>query len=710
MHPEKNLPPSSSTGAWSAPGRLPFRSLMLLCIWILLSGSVSASPSAPEDAKRLVILAFSGANPALIQEMMENGDLPALSGLSARGGFLPLKTTTPASPEAAWTSFATGLPPERHGIYGALRRIPGSYETGPGWMAVRDREQPLSYLSLCLTALILSLLISGACLFILAIIFNVRPAYSLKISAGTGAIFAIFLIIYLFYSVPRQILEIEPLLKAPPFWEALNTAQIPAFAVYAPASFPCGHQNEGFIVTGPGTPDFTLRGAFWTLYTDRPEAFPFSPSLGNIVPISFENAFADTFLPAAPISAGGKPDQASVSLNLRYFNRNKVIQIDIGGTRDSLRRGEWSDYFVVKYRFRPMVELFAMVRFFFCSAEDPFALYMTPVNIFPRKPPPYFHHSFPFLMTVEASLDNYQYESCDMHFDFEAAAAGILPLKGYLASLKNTVEIKKRNVLFKMEDPAWRCFVSSFSFLDKVGHILAFPENSGKIRSFYRLMDDIVAETVRLCDDEATEFMILAPFSQAPVTGWVHINPWLAEEGFLTFSGVNRDGHGSLNIDWPETKAYSLGGGSLYVNLQGREPEGIVSPGEKNALLLSLHSKLTAWQTPEGTSPVAEVTVRKGAGKSHREDHPDMLISFQQGYQSLPEGLWSPLHRKPLSAPSLAHYHAGHTSVDPGNVPGFMIFSRKSRRPDISVTDIAPTVFSYFDVDPPEALDGETFW
>ena len=47
-----------------------------------------------------------------------------------------------------------------------------------------------------------------------------------------------------------------------------------------------------------------------------------------------------------------------------------------------------------------------------------------------------------------------------------------------------------------------------------------------------------------------------------------------------------------MSVDWSQTKAYALGTGQVYLNLAGRESQGIVKPSEKKALLAQIQSGL----------------------------------------------------------------------------------------------------------------------
>lgn len=71
---------------------------------------------------------MDGADPALALKWADEGHLPALRSLLQRGSGGVLLSTPNAMSPAAWSSFATGLNPGRHGIFYFLDRKPGTYE------------------------------------------------------------------------------------------------------------------------------------------------------------------------------------------------------------------------------------------------------------------------------------------------------------------------------------------------------------------------------------------------------------------------------------------------------------------------------------------------------------------------------------------------------------------------------------------------------
>ena len=83
-----------------------------------------------------------------------------------------------------------------------------------------------------------------------------------------------------------------------------------------------------------------------------------------------------------------------------------------------------------------------------------------------------------------------------------------------------------------------------------------------------------------------------------------------------------------IGVDWTRTRAYAMGINGLYLNLAGRERDGIVQPGaEQEALLAELKTKLEAVRDPLSDQPAIKHAYRadevyhgplQNAGPGHR--------------------------------------------------------------------------------------------
>ncbi|MGH2699768.1 MAG: alkaline phosphatase family protein [Actinomycetota bacterium] len=91
-------------------------------------------------APRLIVLGWDSATFDVVDPLIAEGRLPALSSLLERGWRAPLRSAWPAMTDCAWTCAFTGTNPGGHGIFGSWYRAPGAYEFR--YFSSRDRRAP----------------------------------------------------------------------------------------------------------------------------------------------------------------------------------------------------------------------------------------------------------------------------------------------------------------------------------------------------------------------------------------------------------------------------------------------------------------------------------------------------------------------------------------------------------------------------------------
>jgi predicted AlkP superfamily phosphohydrolase/phosphomutase len=91
--------------------------LELLALALLVLGGCSAPTEDLASGPEWLVIGIDGADWTTIHQLWDQGELPALKGLADRGVATVLRTSYGASP-VIWTSVATGVTPEVHGITG----------------------------------------------------------------------------------------------------------------------------------------------------------------------------------------------------------------------------------------------------------------------------------------------------------------------------------------------------------------------------------------------------------------------------------------------------------------------------------------------------------------------------------------------------------------------------------------------------------------
>jgi predicted AlkP superfamily phosphohydrolase/phosphomutase len=138
-----------------------------------------------------------------------------------------------------------------------------------------------------------------------------------------------------------------------------------------------------------------------------------------------------------------------------------------------------------------------------------------------------------------------------------------------------------------------------------------------EFRSVYRVLDGMVGDIVRTCGDDRTLVAIVSDHGCLPTNKVVWLGEAMIEAGLTTY--VKDEDTGMMVVDWTKTKAI-LGNypyaQNVWVNLRGRDPDGIVEPGEEYESVCSeILNALRAVRDPEtGESPVALAIRKEDAG------------------------------------------------------------------------------------------------
>ena len=100
----------------------------------------------------------------------------------------------------------------------------------------------------------------------------------------------------------------------------------------------------------------------------------------------------------------------------------------------------------------------------------------------------------------------------------------------------------------------------------------------------YRRCDAIVGKALEYCDDQ-TILIALSDHGFNSFQRGVHLNKWLLDSGFLRLKAGVEPGEGAgdmlRHVDWARTRAYAIGLSGIYLNLKGREAQGIVLCGRR---------------------------------------------------------------------------------------------------------------------------------
>jgi predicted AlkP superfamily phosphohydrolase/phosphomutase len=169
----------------------------------------------------------------------------------------------------------------------------------------------------------------------------------------------------------------------------------------------------------------------------------------------------------------------------------------------------------------------------------------------------------------------------------------------------------------------------------------------------------------------------------------------------------------TAGVAWPHTRAYVIENaneGYIRVNLQGREPAGIVSPGaEYGELCREICRTARAMTSPATGQPAAlGVYLTDELFRGPRRSHlPDVVIVWNPAAQVTTELLADRygLVRGEHAAWAVAPFYTGN------HWPNAFVAAAGPRVPvgtlnGGSILDLAPTILAHFGIEPPDYMDG----
>lgn len=716
------------------------RAIRAVVVLFLLAG-VAAAIVVPslhgqkQQRQKVIILGFDGADAAYTEKFMNEGKLPHLAELRARGTFRPLRPTLPAQTPVSWSTFSTGIDPGRTGIFDFLRRDPKTYM--PVFAAFQETTEPLGLGKWNKVALAAgSFIVLFLLIFIILRLFR-RNWLSAAIIAAIPA-FILGAVAFWFVAkyIPNQRPGVINRRQGIPMWDVVAKAGLKAQVVQVPVTFPANDFPKGHMISGLGVPDISGRIGkpfYFTSELNAPGHEASNEFSIEVVQLEDNRGIINTQVVGPPNKLFKDPPYIATPLRLTVPEDRSALQIEISGQKMSLKPHQWSDWVVIEFAFNPVVKIKGISRFFLMDLTPEIKLYLSPINFDPENLPPGIKLSTPDGWAKEVAGQYGRYKTMGWAIDTWAISEGFANEQMFWDDMTWTVaQFRKMFEGFLKDDND--LLIQQFEFTDRVAHVFwrfYDPEHpaydpvlaakwSDSLLKSYQIMDQIVGEAMVAADKENAALIVLSDHGFATWRRSINYNTWLVQNGYLGLkTGVQPkernlevlfdQGQFWENVDWSKTRAYALGLGNVYVNLKGREAQGTVNPGaEYDQLKVELKTKLEAIVDPDtGLHPVSRVFTRE---ESYREFDPNVIpdlfatnsVGYRVSWQTSLGGI-----QKDLIQVNDRVWSGDHCSVNPELVKGIFFYNRKlqsDRAPYIA--DIYPTVLDLLGVKPPYRLDG----
>jgi len=644
--------------------------LSFLLVLVVLAAGVNA-----DTGPKVLVLGFDGMDPDLLGGFLAQGVMPNFEKFLADGGHLmPFGTSTPPQSPVAWSNFTTGMDSGGHGIFDFIHRDP---ETLLPFFSASEAKGPMRFW---------------------------------KIGS---------------WQVPRGGSEIRNLRKGKAFWELLADAGVDATIFKVPANFP-PVECEARSLSGMGTPDITGNYGISTLITDNP---PVDRDLGggSVVSVYLTNGRCSAHL-AGPTNTwrDGNPE-STAPVEIIVDQDSHSAWISAGESEIVLAAGEWSDWVTVTFEMIPVFKkVRGICRFYLMETDPHLRLYVTPVQIDPMKPE--MPISTPPGYSREIAEATGLYYTQGLPDDTSALENGFFGDEGYVQQSDFVLQERLDQLEVELDrfaglDEGLLFFY--FNSPDQVCHMMwrnmdhdsptyatSDHRHEHRIRDVYGELDAALGLAVATVGDDAG-IMVMSGHGFAPWNRAFHVNTWLYDNGYLVLKdGVPPENVDMLfGVDWLRTRAYAIGINGLYLNLAGRERQGIVQPGaEQEQLLAELKTRLE-----QLTDPLDGKRAIKTADRSDQVYHgdmtrigPDIVVGYSAGWRGSNESALGKIPA-PQFEDNMLKWSGDHC-IAASEVPGILMVNRPVRRENPSLVDMAPTILRLFGLEPPvEMVGGDLF-
>ena len=641
---------------------------------------------AKSQVDRVIILGFDGLDPGIVDRRLAAGKLPHLAKLRETGTYTRLATTCPAMSPVAWSSFMTGAGPGRHGIFDFLTRDPRTYLPDLSSAQIRP------------------------------------PRRRLKLGR---------------WRVPLSRPTLRLLRRSKPFWAVLGEHGIFSTVLRVPITFP-PERFHGLLLSGMCAPDLRGTQGSFTFFTTAAGqgTLPLRQGSGSgqaratraagqgtcatgevgqgnratggeRIRVTWENGSARGALPGpAQLSAEGEPATASFALTP---DGNGGARLAICGQQVKLVQGRFSEWTPVRFRLGPGMQASGICRFYLKQLQPELELYASPVNIDPERPALPVSHPSAYSVYLSKRLG--RFATLGLAEDTWALNEGVLEGAAFLDQCQLLFAEREAMLFNALRNARQGCVVCVFDTTDRVQHMFWRDQAGGEfaraIEESYEQADAVLGKVMaELGPREA--LVVMSDHGFTAFRRGVNLNAWLRDNGYLTLKpGATGQAQWLREVDWANTRAYAVGLGGVYLNIKGREAQGIVTRGDAAALKAELIAKLSGLRE-ENMGEVAIHCAHDTAAVNpgpYANAGPDLVIGYAPGYRTS----WEAAQGRtggPVFEDNTRQWSGDHC-VDPECVPG-VLFSNLKLEGGAGITDIAPTVLSLFGIAVPQYMEGRS--
>jgi predicted AlkP superfamily phosphohydrolase/phosphomutase len=228
------------------------------------------------------------------------------------------------------------------------------------------------------------------------------------------------------------------------------------------------------------------------------------------------------------------------------------------------------------------------------------------------------------------------------------------------------------------------------------------------IFEYYMHVDALIAGLLEHADDD-TYVLVVSDHGAKRMDGGIRVNEWLRREGLLVTSSEPSEVTtlAETGVDWDRTTAWGEGGyySRVFLNVKGREPQGLIEPEDYESVRDELARRLAAIPDDRGEPMGTRVFKPEEIYPRVEGVAPDLIVHFG-------DLLWRAVGT--IGGEEGIHTFENDTGPDDANhaQDGLLILTgpgiAPERRDGMHLLDVAPTVLDLTGIDVPEKMRGRS--
>lgn len=622
-------------------------------------------------AKRVIVVGLDGMDPGIASRFLAEGRMPNFRKLAESGVFRPLDTSNPSMSPVAWSTFATGVDPSRHGIFDFITRDPCTYAP---MLSSTDIGQAKK-------------------------VVNIGK-----------------------YMIPLDKPRIALLQKSQHFWKLLGEKHIFSIIQRVPITFP-PVPFRGLLLSGMCVPDLRgSQGTFSFFSTRTDDGVPAFTGGEQTVLRPKGNVIRSRIVGPDNGMVKGAP-RMTLPFTLTVADDKKSAKLEVEGCEAiTLVPETYSPWMTLAFQAGLGVEVKGIARFYITQLDPHVNLYMTPIHIDPENPAMPISH--PEVYSVYLAKKFGSYATLGLAEDTWALNERVIDEKAFFQAALDICDEREKMFFDAVSRVKKGLVTTVFDTTDRVQHMFyryldpTHPANKGKpttelsdaIQRVYDRMDGMIGKLMEeVGNDPDTVVMVISDHGFTNFRRGVNLNSWLRDEGYLVLKdGATTSGDWFEKVDWSKTKAFALGLTGLFINRKGREKSGIVAEGEEyREVAREIARKLEALVDPQTNGrAIRKVEIAPAVFDGpYRFDAPDLLIGYEGGYRHSWECATGSVTADVFSDNTKSW--SGDHCVDPAIVPGVFFCNKKLAVDRPKLIDIPFSILRLFGQTPPKYMQGQ---